>query len=195
MSSIDMERFREDINRYRFETDTTWTALAEKAGVSPAMFTRLKKGSAVTLEAFAQLCASCRLNPIDYMPELQTAQEHETAKEHPMEEMKRLSINGKEFTIRDVDIRSGSAWANGPRISDAELPDGQVLGSIMPRHGEWLWRLAGEGQPAASHRGPVFRHEHRPMGVHDGRRLHHAGHRGTNHAGTSRRPLVSNPLG
>ena len=61
-----------------------------------------------------------------------------------MEEMKRLSIDGKEFTIRDVDIRSGSAWANGPRISDAELPDGQVLGSIMPWHGEWLWRLAGE---------------------------------------------------
>lgn len=61
-----------------------------------------------------------------------------------MEEMKRLSIDGKEFTIRDVDIRSGSAWTNGPRISDAELPDGQVLGSIMPWHGEWLWRLAGE---------------------------------------------------
>ena len=119
-------------------------AFAEKAGVSPAMFTRLKKGSIVTLEAFAQLCASCRLNPIDYMPELQTAQEHETAKERPMEETKRLSIDGKEFTIRDVDIRSGSAWANGPRISDAELPDGQVLGSIMPWHGEWLWRLAGE---------------------------------------------------
>ena len=55
-----------------------------------------------------------------------------------MEETKRLSIDGKEFTIRDVDIRSGSAWANGPRISDAELPDGQVLGSIMPWHGEWL---------------------------------------------------------
>ena len=61
-----------------------------------------------------------------------------------MEETKRLSIDGKEFTIRDVDIRSGSAWANGPRISDAELPDGQVLGSIMPWHGEWLGRLAGE---------------------------------------------------
>ena len=125
MPSIDMERFREDINRYRFETDTTWTALAEKAGVSPAMFTRLKKGSIVTLEAFAQLCASCRLNPIDYMPELQTAQEHETAKERPMEETKRLSIDGKEFTIRDVDIRSGSAWANGPRISDANCPTGK----------------------------------------------------------------------
>mgnify|MGYP000373370563 CR=1 FL=1 len=143
MPSIDMERFREDINRYRFETDTTWTALAEKAGVSPAMFTRLKKGSAVTLEAFAQLCASCRLNPIDYMPELQTAQEHETAKEHPMEETKRLSIDGKEFTIRDVDIRSGlpGERSTHQRRGTARR---QVLGSIMPWHGEWLWRLAGE---------------------------------------------------
>lgn len=156
MSSIDMERFREDINRYRFETDTTWTALAEKAGVSPAMFTRLKKGSAVTLEAFAQLCASCRLNPIDYMPEIQTAQEHETSKEHPMGEAKRLSIDGKDFTIRDVDMRSGSAWANGPRVSDAELPDGRVLGSVMAWHGEWLWRLAGEDwQQAKPAEGPM----------------------------------------
>lgn len=77
-----MEQFREDINRYRFETDTTWTALAEKAGVSPAMFTRLKKGSVVTLEAFAQLCASCRLNPIDYMPELQAAHSYSTSLDH-----------------------------------------------------------------------------------------------------------------
>lgn len=29
-------------------------------------------------------------------------------------------------------------------VTVAELPDGQVLGSIMPWHGEWLWRLAGE---------------------------------------------------
>ena len=57
MSSIDMERFREDINRYRNKTGMPWAALAEKAGVSPAMFTRIKKGSAVTLEAFAQLCS------------------------------------------------------------------------------------------------------------------------------------------
>ena len=56
MSSIDMERFREDINRYRNKTGMPWAALAEKAGVSPAMFTRIKKGSAVTLEAFAN-CA------------------------------------------------------------------------------------------------------------------------------------------
>ena len=50
MSSIDMERFRNDINRYRNKTGMPWAALAEKAGVSPAMFTRIKKGSAVTLE-------------------------------------------------------------------------------------------------------------------------------------------------
>ena len=95
MSSIDMERFREDINRYRRESDVTWAALAEKAGVSPAMFTRIKKGSAVTLEAFAQLCSSFQLNPIDYMPELQT----KPTKEQPMEDVKRLSVDGKDFTI------------------------------------------------------------------------------------------------
>lgn len=135
-----MERFRNDINRYRRESDVTWAALAEKAGVSPAMFTRIKKGSAVTLEAFAQLCASCDLNPLDYMPEIQT----KPTKEQPMEDVKRLSIDGKDFTIEDVELRSGPAWANGPRRTDAELPDGQVLGSIMASDGEWLWRLAGE---------------------------------------------------
>ena len=61
-----------------------------------------------------------------------------------MEDVKRLSIDGKDFTIEDVELRSGPAWANGPRRIDAELPDGQVLGSIMASDGEWLWRLAGE---------------------------------------------------
>lgn len=140
MSSIDMERFRNDINRYRNKTGMPWAALSEKAGVSPAMFTRIKKGSAVTLEAFAQLCSSFQLNPIDYMPELQT----KPTKEQPMEDVKRLSIDGKDFTIEDVELRSGPAWTNGPRRADAELPDGQVLGSIMASDGEWLWRLAGE---------------------------------------------------
>ena len=140
MSSIDMERFRNDINRYRNKTGMPWAALSEKAGVSPAMFTRIKKGSAVTLEAFAQLCSSFQLNPIDYMPELQT----KPTKEQPMEDVKRLSIDGKDFTIEDVELRSGPAWTNGPRRADAELPDGQVLGSIMASDGEWLWRFAGE---------------------------------------------------
>lgn len=135
-----MERFRNDINRYRNKTGMPWAALSEKAGVSPAMFTRIKKGSAVTLEAFAQLCSSFQLNPIDYMPELQT----KPTKEQPMEDVKRLSIDGKDFTIEDVELRSGPAWTNGPRRADAELPDGQVLGSIMASDGEWLWRLAGE---------------------------------------------------
>ncbi len=55
-----------------------------------------------------------------------------------------ISIDGKDFTIEDVELRSGPAWANGPRRADAELPDGQVLGSIVASDGEWLWRLAGE---------------------------------------------------
>ena len=113
MSSIDMERFREDINRYRNKTGMPWAALAEKAGVSPAMFTRIKKGSAVTLEAFAQLCSSFQLNPIDYMPELQT----KPTKEQPMEDVKRLSIDGKDFTMgeRSETRRRGTARRAGPR--------------------------------------------------------------------------------
>lgn len=54
-----------------------------------------------------------------------------------MEDVKRLSIDGKDFTIEDVELRSGPAWANGPRRIDAELPDGQVLGSIVASDGEW----------------------------------------------------------
>ena len=190
MSSIDMERFRNDINRYRNKTGMPWAALSEKAGVSPAMFTRIKKGSAVTLEAFAQLCSSFQLNPIDYMPELQT----KPTKEQPMEDVKRLSIDGKDFTIEDVELRSGPAWANGPRRIDAELPDGQVLGSIMASDGEWLWRLAGENghqKPIAGHRGPVFHHSgRRPMGIHAGRSLHHhAGCRQPDPTGTGRGSL------
>lgn len=57
---------------------------------------------------------------------------------------RREKIDGKDFTIEDVELRSGPAWTNGPRRADAELPDGQVLGSIMASDGEWLWRLAGE---------------------------------------------------
>lgn len=216
-----MERFREDINRYRFETDTTWTALAEKAGVSPAMFTRLKKGSIVTLEAFAQLCASCRLNPIDYMPELQTAQEHETAKERPMEENeetqhRRQGIHhkGRGHTVRlglgerSTYQRRGTARRASPRqhhamarrMALASRRRGLATDETGRRthgriHRPGTEPSIGHRQPTASHRGPVFRHKHRPMGVHDGLRLHHSGHRGTNHAGTSRRPLVSNPLG
>ena len=153
MSSIDMERFRNDINRYRNKTGMPWAALAEKAGVSPAMFTRIKKGSAVTLEAFAQLCSSFQLNPIDYMPELQT----KPTKEQPMEDVKRLSIDGKDFTIEDVELRSGPAWANGPRRADAELPDGQDHG-------------IGRRMALASRR-----REMEPYGT--GRRPHHRIHR------------------
>ena len=78
-----------------------------------------------------------------------------------MEDVKRLSIDGKDFTIEDVELRSGPAWANGPRRADAELPDGQVLGSI---HG------IGRRMALASRR-----REMEPYGT--GRRPHHRIHR------------------
>ena len=156
MSSIDIERFREDINRYRNKTGMPWAALAEKAGVSPAMFTRIKKGSAVTLEAFAQLCSSFQLNPIDYMPELQT----KPTKEQPMEDVKRLSIDGKDFTIEDVELRSGPA---GRTVRDAPTRN-------CPTAGPRQHRGIGRRMALASRR-----REMEPYGT--GRRPHRRIHR------------------
>lgn len=115
-----MERFREDINRYRNKTGMPWAALAEKAGVSPAMFTRIKRLGRHP-RAFAQLCSSFQLNPIDYMPELQT----KPTKEQPMEDVKRLSIDGKDFTIEDVELRSGPAWRTVRDASTRNCPTGR----------------------------------------------------------------------
>lgn len=65
---INLARFRRDLSRRREQLGVTWNTLAGMSGVSPAMFTRINSGSSVTLEAFAQICASCRLDPTDYMP-------------------------------------------------------------------------------------------------------------------------------
>ncbi|KIM00814.1 hypothetical protein LU08_09645 [Bifidobacterium adolescentis] len=61
-----------------------------------------------------------------------------------MEHETKLSLNGKRFSIEDVDMRRSAAWANGPMILSAELPDGQTLGDVTTANGEWLWRLSGE---------------------------------------------------
>lgn len=146
---IDLKRFRRDLDWHRRRNDaTTWTALAEQAGVSPAMFTRIRKGSGVTLEAFVQLCAAFHLDPIDYMPDIRgkawIRNQNKPTKEQPMEHETKLSLNGKRFSIEDVDMRRSAAWANGPMILSAELPDGQTLGDVTTANGEWLWRLSGE---------------------------------------------------
>ncbi len=66
--AIDLERFRRDLDHARRTAGATWNSLARTAGVSPAMFTRINKGAGLTLDAFARLCAACRLDPADYMP-------------------------------------------------------------------------------------------------------------------------------
>lgn len=178
-TAIDLERFRRDLDLRRRQLGATWNALAGMSGVSPAMFTRINSGSSVSLEAFAQLCAACGLEPGDYMPDVdgrawrragtalrryagidvreaqriigiakadaavEPPRTGRIAKESQMES-KTLSIEGRQFSIDDVDMRRRAAWANGPAILDADLPDGTTLGSVMETDGRWLWHLRGE---------------------------------------------------
>ena len=58
-SPIDLERFRQDLDRTRGRLGMSWNSMASMAGVSAAMFTRLNNGSNITLDTFAQLCGVC----------------------------------------------------------------------------------------------------------------------------------------
>lgn len=51
---------------------------------------------------------------------------------------------GRAFDIEDVEMKATAEWRNGPRTFDAELPDGRVLGHVMPYEGRWLWRLSDD---------------------------------------------------
>ena len=46
--------------------------------------------------------------------------------------------------IDDVEMRRSATWPGGPHVLSAELPDGRILGHVIPQEGEWLWRLADE---------------------------------------------------
>lgn len=46
------------------------------------------------------------------------------------------------FVIDDVEMRRSATWPGGPHVLSAELPDGRILGHVIPQEGEWLWRLA-----------------------------------------------------
>lgn len=48
------------------------------------------------------------------------------------------------FVIDDVEMRRSATWPGGPHVLSAELPDGRILGHVIPQEGEWLWRLADE---------------------------------------------------
>lgn len=65
---IDLNRLRADLDAKRQAFVVSWNTFAGFAGVSPAMFSRLNAGSTITLDTFARLCATCGLDPADYMP-------------------------------------------------------------------------------------------------------------------------------
>lgn len=50
----------------------------------------------------------------------------------------------RRFGIDDVEMRRSATWPGGPHVLSAELPDGRILGHVIPQEGEWLWRLADE---------------------------------------------------
>lgn len=174
---INLARFRRDLNRRREQLGVTWNTLAGMSGVSPAMFTRINGGSSVTLDAFAQLCAACDLDPTEYMPSVRNRawdaagqaigrytgadardaetiigiakadaalEEGERRTEGEGMERKTLNADGTEFDIGDVEMRRHAAWADGPAVLDADLPDGTTLGSVMESDGQWLWHLKDE---------------------------------------------------
>lgn len=50
----------------------------------------------------------------------------------------------RRFGIDDVEMRRSATWPGGPHVLSAELPDGRILGHVIPQEGEWLWHLADE---------------------------------------------------
>lgn len=50
----------------------------------------------------------------------------------------------RRFGIDDVEMRRSATWPGGPHVLSAELPDGRILGHVIPQDGGWLWRLADE---------------------------------------------------
>ena len=45
----------------------------------------------------------------------------------------------RRFGIDDVEMRRSATWPGGPHVLSAELPDGRILGHVIPQEGEWLW--------------------------------------------------------
>lgn len=74
----------------------------------------------------------------------------------------------RRFGIDDVEMRRSATWPGGPHVLSAELPDGRILGHVIPQEGEWLWRLADETEW----------HAPRPV---EGNALHRPGRPGGRH--------------
>lgn len=54
---------------------------------------------------------------------------------------------GQRYTAVDVEMKHSPRWPNGPRVLEAELPDGRVLGYVASTSPwSWSWRLADDTQ-------------------------------------------------
>lgn len=56
----------------------------------------------------------------------------------------------RRFGIDDVEMRRSATWPGGPHVLSAELPDGRILGHVIPQEGEWLWASRGRDGMARS---------------------------------------------
>ena len=139
---IDLNRLRADLDAKRQAFGVSWNTFAGFAGVSPAMFSRLNAGSTITLDTFARLCATCGLDPADYMPGLDAEDINDVidmAKNRSMTATRpkepdmagRLEYHGTRFTLDDLRENMRAKYRNERPRFYYDTPDGTPLGYVM----------------------------------------------------------------
>ena len=139
---IDLNRLRADLDAKRQAFGVSWNTFAGFAGVSPAMFSRLNAGSTITLDTFARLCATCGLDPADYMPGLDAediSDVIDVAKNRSMTATRpkepdmagRLEYHGIRFSLDDLRENMRAKYRNERPRFYCDMPDGTPLGYVM----------------------------------------------------------------
>lgn len=139
---IDLNRLRADLDAKRQAFGVSWNTFAGFAGVSPAMFSRLNAGSTTILDTFARLCATCGLDPADYMPGLDAEDINDVidmAKNRSMTTTRpkepdmagRLEYHGTRFTLDDLRENMRAKYRNERPRFYYDTPDGTPLGYVM----------------------------------------------------------------
>lgn len=139
---IDLNRLRADLDAKRQAFGVSWNTFAGFAGVSPAMFSRLNAGSTIALDTFARLCATCGLDPADYMPGLDAEDINDVidmAKNRSMTTIRpkepdmagRLEYHGTRFTLDDLRENMRAKYRNERPRFYYDTPDGTPLGYVM----------------------------------------------------------------
>ena len=139
---IDLNRLRADLDAKRQAFGVSWNTFAGFAGVSPAMFSRLNAGATITLDTFARFCATCGLDPADYMPGLDAediSDVIDVAKNRSMTATRpkepdmdgRLEYHGIRFTLDDLRGNMRAKYRNERPRFYYDMPDGTPLGYVM----------------------------------------------------------------